>query len=208
MSADKPFYPATHRNREPILARLKTLFTEPSLVVEVGSGTGQHAVYFTEQMPHLRWLPSDLPEALPGIRRWIAEVAHQRILPPVALDVTAERWPIPDLEEPIDALFSANTLHIVSWQAVEKLFAGAARLLRPGGLLCIYGPFNYGGAYTSDGNRRFDATLRANDPQSGIRDVEALHELARSVRLQPQNDFEMPANNRLLVWRLEKCSEV
>lgn len=195
--AEKPFAESCAQNREPILAVLREVFADRSNVLEIASGTGQHAVYFGAALAHLTWRTSELPENHAGIRAWLDEAALANVLPPVALDVNDALWPVPQ----VDAVFNANTVHIVAWTAVERLFAGIGRVLAPGGLLCLYGPFNYGGAFTSEGNARFDAWLKARDPASGIRDFEALDRLAHAQGLVLERDIEMPVNNRTLVWR-------
>lgn len=197
MSAIKPFSEACERNREPILAVLSEVFVRVSSVLEIGSGTGQHAVYFARALPHLVWQPSDLAEAHPGILAWIAESGLANVLPPVLLDVDDDDWPVDNA----DAVFTANTLHIVSWESVENLFAGAGRLLDPGAPMCVYGPFNYGGRFTSQSNEAFDAMLRSRDPDSGIRDFDAVCAVARRHGLVFEADHAMPANNRTLVFR-------
>lgn len=155
-------------------------------MLEIGSGTGQHAAYFAPALPHLAWQASDVAENLPGIRQWGVE--------PIELDVDG-RWP------PIeaDAAFTANTCHILSWKQVERMFErlGALRGLN---LICVYGPFSYGGKHTADSNARFDAMLRARDPLSGVRDFEAVRDLARAGGFGLREDNAMPANNRLLVF--------
>ena len=156
-------------------------------MLEIGSGIGQHAAYFAPELPHLTWQPSDVVEQLPGIRRWGVE--------PIELDVEKE-WP----RVAVDAVFSANTAHILSWPQVERMFEGVGRLLPPGGLFALYGPFHYGGRPSSESNARFDAMLRARDPASGVRNFEDLQALAQRCGLALAEDNPMPANNRLLVW--------
>ena len=192
----KPFAPACERNRDPILAVLRTQFAECRSVFEVGSGTGQHAVHFAAAMPWLSWQCADLPPQLPGIRQWLDEAGLPNTPPPLALDVGGP-WPA----GPYDAVFSANILHIVGWPEVEAFFAGVGRVLGDAGKLIVYGPFNAGGLYTSASNRDFDAWLKARDPRSGIRDVEAVQALAAKAGLRALDDVAMPANNRCLVWR-------
>jgi len=196
---DKAFSPASERNGPPILAVLKDAFADCRRVLEIGSGTGQHAVYFGARLPHLVWQTSDLPDNHPSILAWQSEAALPNVLPPLALDVRQPwmQWP----QAPFDAVFSANTLHIMPWPAVESMFAGIGHMLQDGGMLCIYGPFNVGGAYTSDSNARFDAALRAQSAQMGIRDIEQVLQLAQQQGLELLDDHAMPANNRLLVWR-------
>jgi hypothetical protein len=185
----KPFSQASERNRGPILAILKRVFKDRTHVLEIGSGTGQHAAYFAAALPHLVWQASDVAENLPGIREWISTP------PPLELDVD-KKWPALD----VDAVFTANTCHIMSWPQVERMFAGIGKIrgLKTVGL---YGPFNYGGKHTSESNQRFDAMLRRNDPASGLRDFEEINRLAAGAGLVLEEDNAMPANNRLLVWR-------
>jgi hypothetical protein len=183
----KPFSEASERNRAPILAVLKRVFSESRRVLEIGSGTGQHAAYFAPQLPHLVWQASDVAENLPGIREWGVQ--------PIELDVDHE-WPAVDA----DAVFSANTCHIMSWPQVERMFAGIGRLAPE--VLALYGPFHYNGRPSSESNARFDAMLRRNDPASGVRDFEKIGALAEAAGLTLQEDNALPANNRLLVFKL------
>jgi hypothetical protein len=184
----KQFSEASERNRAPILAVLKRVFKDRKHVLEIGSGTGQHAAYFAPELPHLVWQASDVAENLPGIREWVSQPA------PIELDVDKE-WPRLD----VDAIFSANTCHIMSWPQVERMFAGIGRIstLRT---FCLYGPFNYHGKHTSESNARFDAMLRARDPASGLRDYDDIARLAERAGLMLVEDNAMPANNRLLVF--------
>jgi len=182
----KPFSEASERNRAPILAVLKRVLADRKKVLEIGSGTGQHAACFAPELPHLVWQSSDVAENLPGIREWGSA--------PIELDVDGE-WPVIDA----DAVFSANTCHIMSWPQVERMFAGIGRIASVR-TVCIYGPFNYGGRHTAESNARFDAMLRGRDPASGLRDFEAIVDLAAKNGLTLQEDNPMPANNRLLVF--------
>jgi len=193
---DKPCAPACERNREPILAVLRDCFADRRDVLEIGSGTGQHAVHFAAAMPCLSWQCSDRAENLPGIRLWLGEAGLPNTPAPIELDVGGA-WPT----HRFDAVFSANTLHIMGWPQVRQFFDGIDAVLDAEGVLAVYGPFNYGGEYTSDSNREFDAWLKARDPRSGIRDFEAVDKLARSIGLTLADDIAMPANNRMLVWR-------
>lgn len=193
---DKPFSAACERNREPILAVLRSHFADRRRVLEVGSGTGQHAVHFAAALPLLVWQTSDRPEWLPGIRLWLTEAGLPNTPPPIELDVRGP-WP----GERFDAVFSANTLHIMGWPEVEALFAGLPAVLADDARLTIYGPFNYGGCFTSASNAAFDAGLRADDPKRGIRDFEAVDALARGIGFELVEDLAMPANNRCLSWR-------
>jgi len=194
---DKPFSESSEENREPILAVLREVFADCHKVLEIGSGTGQHAVYFGIELSHLCWQTADLPRYHAGIRMWLDEAALPNVLAPIALDVNHSDW----LEGRYDAVFSANTLHIVSWPEVEKFFAGVGKVLQPGGVLAIYGPFNYNRQFTSPSNARFDQWLKNRDPASGVRDFEAVDALARAQDLVLLKDVEMPVNNRTLVWR-------
>jgi hypothetical protein len=182
----KPFSEACERNRGPILAVLQRVLGHRRKVLEIGSGTGQHAAYFAPALPHIVWQASDVAANLPGIREWGVE--------PIALDVDGA-WPAIDA----DAAFTANTCHILSWPQVEKMFGGVGAIatLRT---FCVYGPFNYGGRHTADSNARFDAMLRARDPSSGLRDFEAIVALAKEQGMALQEDNALPANNRLLVF--------
>ncbi len=195
--SDKPFAESCVENRAPILAVLREVFADRRHVLEIGSGTGQHAVYFAPELPHLTWQTADVPQHHAGIRLWLAEAALPNVLPPLALDANRTEWH----SGRYDAVFSANTLHIMSWPEVERLFAGIGAVLESGGVLAIYGPFNINGAFTSESNARFDAWLKARDPASGVRDFEAVDALARAQGLVLQQDVAMPANNRTLVWR-------
>jgi len=193
----KQFSAACERNREPILTILREVLTEPMRVLEIGSGTGQHAAYFGQQLPHVTWQTSDLPGNHPSIHAWLGEAGLSNVLPPLTLDVSNNDWQIGSY----DAIFSANTCHIMAWQQVEKMFAGFPHIVRAGGLVCIYGPFNYDGKFTSDSNAAFDASLRAQAAHMGIRDIEAVQALADRAGLRLLADNAMPAHNRLLVWQ-------
>jgi SAM-dependent methyltransferase len=193
----KPFAESCEQNKAPILAVLRGIFADRKLVLEIGSGTGQHAAYFARHLPHLTWQPSDLIGNHAGINAWREDAGPGNVLPPLELDVAQSEWP--DVHP--DAVFSANAVHIMSWPHVECMFAGIGRVLDERGMVALYGPFNYQGRYTSDSNARFDSWLKARDPSSGIRDFEALDTLARAEGLVLTNDFEMPANNRILAWR-------
>ncbi len=192
----KPFSQSSEENKEPILDVLREVFATQRRVLEIGSGTGQHAVYFARRLPHLFWQPSELAENLPGIHAWLAEADLPNVAPPILLDIERQPWP----EINADAVFSANTAHIVSWPQVEALLAGVGALLPTGGVFALYGPFNYDGRYTSDSNARFDQWLKARDPLSGVRDFESVDALARAAGLTLACDYTMPANNRTLVW--------
>lgn len=194
----KPVAESCEENKRPILTVLRQLLHDRVHLLEIGSGTGQHAVYFADCFPGLRWQTSDRLENHPGIQAWLADEGPVNAVAPLALDVRERPWPLPEVS--VDAVFSANTAHIMSWEAVESMFAGVAEVLSDGGLFILYGPFNYGGRYSTEGNARFDQWLKSRDPQSGIRDFEALVTLGEAHGLRLYRDFAMPANNRMLVW--------
>lgn len=192
-----PFSRACENNKEPILAVLRAVFRDRRRVLEIGSGTGQHACHFAAGLPWLQWQPTELPVHLPVLHPRCALYPGDNLLPERALDVRQASWPV----AVPDAVFTANTLHIMSFGAVERLFAGLARHAGADVVLAIYGPFNYGGTYTSDSNARFDQWLARQDPDSAIRDFEDVNRLADGAGFGLQADHAMPANNRLLVWR-------
>lgn len=198
--SDKPFSPAAERNSGPILDVLRTQFAGRQRVLEIGSGNGQHAVYFAAAMPWLNWQCTDRPEYLPGICQWVEEAGLANMPAPRLLDVDDAQWHVDANGQRFDAAFSANTLHIMGWPQVQAFFAGLDRVLAPTACLVVYGPFNFFGDYTSHSNREFDAWLKARDPASGIRDFEAVDALAQSIGLRLVDDVAMPANNRCLVW--------
>lgn len=193
----KPFSAASARNREPILAALRDLLRGCRRVLEIGSGTGQHAVHFGAAMPHLTWQTSDLPANHAAIHAWLSEAGLANVLPPLSLDAGSDDWP----QGPFDAVYTANTCHIMSWPEVEGMFRGIGRVLAPGGMLCIYGPFKRDGQFTTPSNAEFDATLRAQAPWMGLRDRADIDALARAQRLTPVAELALPANNDLLAWR-------
>lgn len=195
---DLPFSPACERNREPILAVLREHLAASARVLEIGGGTGQHAEFFAAQLPHLHWQSSDRADYLPGLAARIRHAALPNLPAPFELDVARrELWPA----QRFDAVYSANTLHIMGWSEVEQFFRLVDSVLEPRSTLIVYGPFNYGGRFTSESNAAFDAQLRADDPRRGIRDFEAVDALARAQGFALVTDFAMPANNRCLVWR-------
>ena len=187
---------ACERNKDPILSILTDAFKNIQHVLEIGSGTGQHAVYFARHLPHICWQPSDCEPYIHDIEQRIALEGPANCRTPLVLDVSQQPWPI----ETVDAVFSANTLHIMSWSCVEDFLAGVGKIIRSGGLLCIYGPIKYNGDYTSDSNAQFDIWLKQRDPLSGIRDFEAVDALAQAQGLKLLQDHKMPANNQLIIW--------
>jgi len=195
MPEELPFSPASDRNKQPILEALKQVLPASGTVLEIGSGTGQHVVYFARQLPGLGWQPSDRTEYLPGLEQRLQREGGGNILPPIMLDVL-EQWP----EQEFDAVYSANTAHIMGWPAVCAMFAGVASRLVNGGAFCLYGPFNEDGAFTAPSNAAFDAQLRRENPEMGLRDIEALEALALDRQMNPTQRFQMPANNQMLVF--------
>ena len=196
MTADLPFSQACENNKVPILSVLSRVFADCHTVLEVGSGTGQHATFFAQCLPQLYWLPTDTAANLPLLAPRCANYPGDNLGPASVLDVRERPWAV----QPVDAVFTANTLHIMSMEAVGDFFSGLATVLTADARLAIYGPFNYGGRYTCASNAQFDQWLAARDPQSAIRDFEAVDALAHDIGLRLLEDNEMPANNRLLVW--------
>lgn len=193
-----PCSPACERNRDPILAVLSQVFADRRAVLELGSGTGQHAVYFAAAMPWLVWQTSDLAENHAAIQAWIGAEGTANVRPPLVLDVARRPWV---LAQAPDAAFSANTAHIMHWPEVCEMFAALGEVLPPGAPFCLYGPFNVAGQFTSASNRDFDASLRRRDPGMGLRDLKLLEKLAAESGMRLEADHALPANNRLLVWR-------
>ncbi len=193
--------PATGRNREPILAVLARLLPTPGLVLEIASGTGQHAAFFASRLPHVEWQPSE-PDAgaFASIEAWAEEAraaAGARVRPPVKLDARALAWPI----ENCGAIFNANMIHISPWEVCLGLLAGAGRVLTAEGPLVLYGPYRVDGAHTADSNAAFDTSLRGRDPSWGVRDLEEVEAAAAAQGLDLEERVPMPANNQLLVFR-------
>ncbi len=191
---NRPYAESAEQNKQVIFDAIKSYLQGE--VLEIGSGTGQHAVHFAAQLPDLRWQTSDLAANLPGIEAWIEESGLENLLPPIALDVNAD-WP----DHRYDLVYTANTFHIMDETSVSRCVEGAGRCLKPGGVLAVYGPFNYGGRYTSESNARFDQMLRTRDPLSGIRDFDWIEQLAAAAGLDLLEDVEMPVNNRTLIWQ-------
>jgi cyclopropane fatty-acyl-phospholipid synthase-like methyltransferase len=188
------FSEACERNRGPILEVLQRAFALRSEVLEIGSGSGQHAVHFASRLAHLVWHPTERLANLAALQARLGLDATPNVRPATALDVTQKDWPV----RHVDAVFSANTLHIMSWSEVTAMFAGIDEVLMHGGTVCIYGPFRYQGRYTAPSNERFDAELRERDPASGIREIDEVIRLAGAHGLRLAADHDMPANNRLL----------
>lgn len=190
------FSAACERNKAPLLDQLAIYFAKSHAVLEIGSGTGQHAVYFSARLAHLHWQPTERVDVLATLQARLAEEGGGNLLPAMVLDVGDERWPV----GPFDGVFTANTLHIMGWPEVCRCFGGVGRLLSTGGVFAIYGPFRRHG-HTHDSNERFDLDLKARDPVSGIRDIDDLEALGTRVGLSLAADIALPANNQLLIWR-------
>ncbi|MES1209413.1 MAG: DUF938 domain-containing protein, partial [Pseudomonadota bacterium] len=189
---------ATERNREPILGVLRAVLPASGVVLEIASGTGQHAAFFAPAFPALRWQPSDASERmLASIRAWSNVAGAANVELPVLLDVEREPWPVAHA----DAVININMIHIAPWSAAEALFQGAARRLPASGVLLLYGPFKRGGQHTAESNQRFDERLRAEDPRWGVRDIDDVQSLASSVGFSAPEIIPMPANNFSLVFR-------
>jgi SAM-dependent methyltransferase len=192
----KPYSQACENNKDAILEVLARHLGNVEDVLEIGSGTGQHAVHFARHLPHLTWRTSDQVAYHEGIRAWLEDSDLSNVLSPLTLNVTMEPWPV----DSAAAVFSANTAHIMSWPMVEAFISGVGRILAERGLFLLYGPFSYRGIHTSDSNARFDRSLREQDPAMGVRDFHDVDALARAASLDFVEDNAMPANNRLLVW--------
>jgi SAM-dependent methyltransferase len=196
--AERPYAEYAARNAAPILEILEREFSSASRVLEIGSGTGQHAVAFAAAMDHLHWQTSDLDENHAGIRAWVDDSGIDNIAPPLSMDVRDA-----EVENGIyDAVFSSNTAHIMGIDAVEKMFSLVGEALRPGGVFCLYGPFRQGGEFNTMSNADFDANLRQRDVVMGIRDIEKLDEFALAVGLQRVRFYAVPSNNNVAVWVL------
>jgi cyclopropane fatty-acyl-phospholipid synthase-like methyltransferase len=189
-----PFSEACERNKGPILEVLRIAFADRTQVLEIGSGTGQHAVHFAAHLTHLTWQPTEQLAYLADLAARIKSEGTRNLRPPTVLDVKQSVWPL----RSADAIYSANTLHIMAWTEVQAMFRGIDSVLSPRGVVCLYGPFRYDGRYTSDSNRDFDRMLVDRDPLSGLRDMTDLSALAVRHALRLQVDHDLPANNRLL----------
>lgn len=192
---EKPDAPSCARNRDPILAVLREHFADRHRVLEIGSGTGQHAIFFAAALPHLNWQTSERAENLAGVRSWLDEAALPNTPAPLQFDVN-DAWP----STRFDAVFGANILHIMGWTEVERLFAGLPRIMAANFKLVVYGPFNRSGRFTSESNAIFDAWLKEREAHQGLRDVEAVSALAERNGLKLIEDRSMPSNNRCLIW--------
>lgn len=199
MNGSLPFSEACERNKNPILEVLEKHLPKRGFILEIGSGTGQHVVYFADRIKTFKWQPSDVPGNIPHLAARIEQEGGDNIKPPIALDVLSDdlsAWP----ERILTAAYSANTCHIMSWEAVRAMFAGLGQRLKPRGVFVLYGPFNMDGDYTSDSNRAFDIGLRSRNPEMGLRDLRTLETLARKNDMQLMERIDMPANNMCLVF--------
>lgn len=202
MTIQKPCATSAEQNKQSILEVLRELLVDGDLVVELGSGTGQHACYFARAMQGIAWQPTELRSMLPVIRLWLEDEGSDNIRPPLELDVNEADWGVTSS----DVVYTANTLHIISKPAIESLFAGVGRLLTEGGRFCAYGPFKFSGEHTSPSNAAFDQQLRDQDPRSGVRDIAWLNTLAQANGLLDAELIEMPANNFIAVWHHVKLN--
>ncbi len=198
MATELPFSQACENNKAPILEKLCEVFGLPSKILEIGTGTGQHAVHFAQALPHLQWQPSDHPDAAHLSLLRLEQAALSNIRPMIKLDVGREPWPVSG----INGVFSANTAHIMAWTEVEQMFHGIGQRLTAQAAFCLYGPFNDQGRSTSESNQQFDRHLRARAPHMGIRDLDDLNNLAGAAGLTLESNVAMPANNNLLVFKL------
>jgi len=192
----KPYSESCDQNKFPILSIINPIFSDCSKILEIGSGTGQHAIFFAENMPHLSWHCSDCHSYIEGIKQWVEESDVPNVITPVTLDVSRSSWP--KYSHPIDAVFTANTFHIMNNQDVVNFMEGVGNLLNNGAHLVIYGPFNYKGEFTSASNESFEQWLKNRDPLSGIKNYEDIESLANQNDFKLCRDYEMPANNRIL----------
>ena len=190
------YSPAAEKNKGPILEALRERLPLRAQVLEVGSGSGQHALHFTEALPKLRWQPTERPDGLTALAANLAAVRRATILPPLALDLAAGSWP----SGPFDAVYAANVMHIVSVPLGEALLRGAASVLREGGQLLLYGPYKFGGTFTTESNAEFDRWLKAQDPASGVREFEAVARVAETAGLELGDNRAMPSSNQLLCF--------
>lgn len=193
----KPYSESCDQNRDAILSVIQPLLLKSKSVLEIGSGTGQHAIYFYNKLPHLIWNCSDRAGNIEGINLWIEEVDSENLPAPVQLDVLAKNWP----EISFDSVFTANTCHIMNLQSVTAMFENVGHQLPKDGQFIIYGPFKYNQQYTSLSNENFDLWLKSRNSESGIKDFELLNVIAEQAGLKLINDYEMPANNRILHWQ-------
>jgi SAM-dependent methyltransferase len=200
LSTSRQSAPAAERNRDPILAVLRRVLPPTGLVLEIASGTGQHAAHFAAALPEIDWQPSDTtPEARASVEAWRVHTALPNLRAPLDLDVMREPWPI----VAADAVVCINMIHIAPWAAAQALMAGAGRVLGAGGVLYLYGPYRRNGAHTAESNDMFDRQLKSRNPEWGVRDMEAVADLAAQQGFVLSEVVEMPANNFSVVFRKE-----
>jgi cyclopropane fatty-acyl-phospholipid synthase-like methyltransferase len=197
--ADKPWSEAAEKNAAPVLEILRHEFQDCAEVLEIGSGTGQHAVHFASRLGHLRWQTSDLDENHAGITAWLAEAGLANVLAPISLDVSRA-----SISASYDAVYSANTAHIMSFNAVIKMLALVGRVLSRGGVFCLYGPFRRFGQFNTSSNARFDASLRSRHAAMGIRDLEDIDQACAEHGLRRSGLYAVPSNNLVVVWQKVK----
>jgi len=193
---NKPFSPSVERNKEPILNVLESELKDITQVLEIGSGTGQHACFFGNALVDITWQPTELEENIQGIRMWLEEQALPNVLEPIVMDVNNHPWPVTEA----DVCFTCNTLHIVNMDSVKSIFKGSRQVLRDRGMLCAYGPFLIDGKHVSKSNEEFDLWLRESDPESGVRDLSELDNIAQGYGFKVARRIDMPANNLMVFW--------
>lgn len=196
---NKPFSQACENNKLAILQVISNYFKAGDRILEVGSGTAQHAIYFCQLLPEISWIPCEILANMSTLAAAMSGDKPANLMPAKVLDVTQQEWPVMDL----DGLFSANCLHIMPEILSADFFRGAGEVLKPGAILCVYGPFKYDGDFTSDSNAHFDLWLKDRDALSGIRDFEKINQLAKDYDFALIEDRDMPANNQCLIWRKE-----
>lgn len=194
------FSSACERNKDHLLLALTPWFKQSTSVFEIGSYSGQHAFHFCQAFPHLQWQMSDRAEHIAGLASNLEQADLANCLPPQELDVTnAKHWP----DQAYDIVYTTNTLHIMSWQSVEKFLSHLSKVCKGGSLFVVYGPFKYQGNYTSDSNAQFQQWLQDRDPLSGIRDFELVDNLIQQQGFELLSDTSMPANNQLIIWKMK-----
>jgi len=193
---NKPFSPSADRNKQYILEALDRELVGNEFILEIGSGTGQHACHFAANLPNITWQATELKDNIPAIESWIGEHNCLNLPDPYELDVDVLPWPAKN----VDVCYTSNTFHIVSMQSIQSIFEGCKQVLSHSGKLCVYGPFSINGAHTSEGNIQFDRQLRTSDPASGVRDLQVLDGLAKRAGFSACRYIELPANNHFVVW--------
>ncbi len=199
---NRPYAESCDQNKDAIHDVIQPYLQNGIEVLEIGSGTGQHAVYFAELHPEIEWQTSDREENIPGIQNWLDFVSLSNLASPLLLDVCND-WP----GTQYDLIFTANSLHIMNENEVDRCICGAAESLKPGGFLIVYGPFNYNGGFTSESNRQFERWLKQNNPASSIKHFEVVNNIAVHSGLKLFDDIGMPANNRILIWQRETLTD-